>query len=95
MSKTLNIIDEELNVGDVKTITCNGGENIKYVELLFSSNTKVQFSPSKDKKAIVFSVSDSHLGIPELNCVISRETLRDYIYSLKNMYNELLDESGE
>lgn len=93
--KKLNIIDEELNIGDVKTITSNGGENIKYVELLFSPTTKTQFFLSEDKKSIVLSVSDTNLGIPELNCIINKQTLRNYIISLKNMYNELLFEENE
>lgn len=91
MSKTLDIIEQCLNIGDIKTISCNSGKNIKLIELLFSSTTKVQFSPSKDKKSIIFSVSDNHLGLPNLECLIEKETLRNYIIALKNIYNELHD----
>lgn len=95
MAKTLDIMDKQLNVGDVKTITCNGGKNIRYIELLFSSTTKVQFAPSEDKKNIILSVSDNNLNIPELECIMDKKTLRDYIIALKNTYNELLDEESE
>lgn len=90
MSKTLDILDEQLNVGDVKVISYNGGENIRYIELLFSPTTKVQFAPSEDKKTVRMSVSDNNLQLPELDCQLSKETLRDFIIALKNTYSELL-----
>lgn len=54
MEKTLDIIEDQIQVGDVKTITYNGGTNIKYIELLFSPTTKAQFAPSTDKRAVAF-----------------------------------------
>ena len=92
MAKTLNIIENQISVGDVKTITYNGGDNIRYIELLFSQTTKVQFAPSEDKRTVAFSVSDNNLHLPQLYCHINKSTLRDLILSLKNVYNELYDE---
>lgn len=89
----LDIIDEQLSVGDVKTITANGTD-IKYVELLFSPTTKVQFAPSDDKKTVRLSVSDNNFELPDLDCIIDKQTLRNYIISLKNVYN-ILKESEE
>lgn len=91
MARALDIIEQQLNVGDVKTIT--NGDTIKYIELLFSPTTKVQFAPSDDNKSMRLSVSDNNLQMPELDCVIAKETLRNYIISLKNMYNQIDDES--
>lgn len=91
LAKTLDIIEQQLNVGDVKTIS--NGNIIKYIELLFSPTTKVQFAPSDDNKSMRLSVSDNHLEMPELDCVVTKKVLRDYIVSLKNMYNQLDDES--
>ena len=91
MARTLDVTENQLNVGDIKTITSNGGTNIKYVELLFSPTTKVQFAPSEDNKFMKLSVSDNNLQMPELDCVIAKETLRNYIISLKNMYNQIED----
>ncbi len=91
MARTLDIIEQQLNVGDVKTIS--NGNTIKYIELLFSPTTKVQFALSGDNKSMRLSVSDNNLQMPELDCVITKGTLRDYIIGLKNMYNELDDES--
>lgn len=92
MGKSLDIIDRQLELGDVKTITTNGGANIKFVELLFSPTTKVQFAPSDDRKTVRMSVSDNTLELPQLDCLVTKETLRDYIISLKNIYNALEDE---
>lgn len=93
MARTLNIIEQQLSVGDIKTIS--NDNIIKYIELLFSPTTKVQFAPSNDNKSIRLSVSDNNLQTPELDCIVTKKVLRDYIVSLKNMYNQLDDESEE
>ena len=92
MAKTLDIIDRQLEIGDIKVITTNGGSIVKFVELLFSPTTKVQFAPTEDRKSIRLSVSDNTLELPQLDCLLTKETLKDYIVSLKNLYNTLLDE---
>lgn len=92
MTKMLDIVDSQLELGDVKTITSNGGATVKFVELLFSSTTRVQFAPSKDRRTVRLAVSDSSLELPQLDCLMNKQTLRDYIISLKNVYNQLLDE---
>ncbi len=91
MAKTLDIIEQQLNVGDVKTIS--NGNTIKYIELLFSPTTKVQFAPSDDNKSMRLSVSDNNLEMPELDCTITKEIIRRFILSLKEIYNQLDDES--
>ena len=95
MAKKLDILEEQLNVGDVKAITYNGGLNIRYIELLFSPTTKVQFAPSEDKKTLELSVSDNNLQLPDLDCQLTKDTLRDFIIALRNVYSELLAESEE
>ena len=92
MGKTLDIIDRQLELGQTKVISRNGGRIIDYVELLFSPTTKVQFAPSTDRKTVRLSVSDNTLELPQLDCLINKQTLRDYIVSLKNIYNILEDE---
>lgn len=92
MSKTLDIIDKQLELGQTKIISSDGGKFIDYVELLFSPTTKVQFAPSNDKRTVRLSVSDSTLELPQLDCLVTKEVLRNYILNLKNIYNELLDE---
>ena len=91
MASRLDIIDKQLSVGEVKTITYNGGKNIKYMELLFSPTHKTQFAPSEDKKYLNYSIVDNNLELQESHCKIAKRTLYDYIIGLKNMYNELED----
>lgn len=93
MGKTLDIIDRQLSVGQVKTIRT--GDYLDYVELLFSSTTKVQLAPSDDNKSVRLSVSDNSLELPQLDCIVSKNTLYNYILSLKNLYNQLDDEESE
>lgn len=92
MANKLNIMEDQLEIGDVKTIT--NGTSVKYVELLFSSTTKAQFAPSEDLKTVQFSVSDNHLELPQLQCSMDKETLRNLIINLKNIYNELEESEG-
>jgi hypothetical protein len=94
MANRLDILGEQLEVGDVKTITYNSGNNIKMIELLFSPTTKAQFAPTDDKKSLQISISDNILQIPELYCTIDKEKLYNLVVSLKKMYAEIL-ENGE
>lgn len=91
MTKTLDIIDRQLELGDVKTITTNGGSVVKFVELLFSPTTKAQFALSDDCETIEILFSDNNLVMPQLYCKMNKESLRNLIMSLKNLYNELQD----
>lgn len=90
MGKTLNIIDQQISVGQVKTIRT--GDHLDYVELLFSPTTKIQLAPSDDRKAVRLSVSDNALELPQLDCVVTKDTLYDYILNLKNLYNQINEE---
>lgn len=92
MAKRLDIIETQLEVGDVKTIT--NGNNVKFVELLFSPTTKIQFAQSDDNKNVILSVSDNQLNLPQLECNVDKSTIRDLIINLKTLYNQL-EESEE
>lgn len=85
----LTILDEQLKIGQVKSITSDFGRTVDYTELLFSPTTKAQFQPNDDKTGLIFSVSDSNFDLPEMVCELDRDTLRNLIVALKNMYNEL------
>ena len=94
MAKTLDIIDRQLELGQTKVISSDGGRFIDYVELLFSPTTKVQFAPLDDKTAVEMTISDNNLSFPEVSCVITKETLRDYIIYLKAVYSEILNDNS-
>lgn len=94
MVRSLDIMNEQLELGQTKVICSDGGKFIDYVELLFSQTTKVQFAPSNNRKMVRLSVSDNTLELPQLDCLITKEILRNFILSLKNIYNELIDEEN-
>lgn len=54
MVNRLDIIDKQLELGDVKTITSGSGSVIKLIEMLFSTTTKAQYAPSDNRKGIPF-----------------------------------------
>lgn len=90
IGKTLDIIDRQMSVGQVKTIRT--GNYLDYVELLFSDTTKSQMAPTDDKKMVQLVFSDNIIDMPNTNCTMSKKTLYDYILALKTIYNQLLDE---
>ena len=95
MTKDLDIIDRQLELGDVKVISRDGGRIVKFIELLFSPTTKAQFAPSHSNTSIRLSVKDVDLTLPQLECDMSKSTLRDLIIGLKSIYNQIDDDSQE
>ena len=95
LAKKLDIIEDQIELGQVKTITSRGGTFVDFVELLFSPTTKAQFAPDDNLREIVFSVMDNNLDLPQLQCNMNQETLRNLIIALKSIYNQLKDESEE
>lgn len=85
----ITILDEQLKIGQVKSVTSDFGRYVDYTELLFSPTTKAQFQPNSKKTGIIFSVSDNNFDLPEMVCELERDTIRNLIVALKNMYNEL------
>lgn len=94
MEKDLDIIENQLQLGQTKIISRDGGRIVDFVELLFSSTTKAQFAPSDDNKTIRFCIKDVDLTLPQLECDINKSTLRDLILGFKSIYNQL-EESEE
>ena len=92
----ITILDEQLKIGQVKSVTSDFGRYIDYMSLLFSNTTKAEFQPNEKRTGIVFSVSDSNFDLPEMVCELGRDTVRNLIVSLKNMYNQLeLEDAAE
>lgn len=92
MAKSLDIIDQQMEVGDVKTIKSQNGQYVKLIELPFSSIIEGQFAPSDDGYGVDFCVKDTNLDIPQYQCKLNKSTLYDLIFSLKTMYNQVKDE---
>lgn len=85
--KSLDSLDRQMSVGQVKTIMT--GSFLNYVELLFSPTTKVQLAPSDDNKSVILVISDTSLDFPESSCIIKKDTLRDYFIAIRKLYNQL------
>lgn len=93
MARNLDIMDNQLELGQTKVISRDGGRIVDYIELLFSTSTKAQIAPSKDRKTAQLCVKDTDLTLPQLECVLNKSTLKDLIVGLKSIYTELVDES--
>ena len=87
--KDLEIVESQLEVGQVKSITTNGGRTVELIELLLGDTTKAQMYVDREKNMMQLVVKDTDLALPSLECYVDASTLRDLIVSLKNMYNEV------
>lgn len=87
----IEILENPLEIGQVKKIFSNGGKNVDSVELLFSKTIKATFT--KENGQICLVISDTQFKIPELSCILNSSSIRDLIIALKEMYNELPEES--
>lgn len=88
MAKDLDILNNQMSVGQVKTIRT--GDHLDYVEMLFSDELSAQLAPLEDN-TIQFVVKDSEFKLPNMSCKMERETLRALILSLKELYNQTIE----
>lgn len=82
----LDILNNQMSVGQVKTIRT--GNHLDYVEMLFSDVLSAQLAPSEDG-TVQFVVKDSDFKLPNMSCKMERDTLRSFILSLKELYNQI------
>lgn len=82
----LESLDKQLNVGQVKSIRT--GSHLDYVEMKFSNELSAQLAPLSDG-TIQFDVKDNEFKIPNMSCKMTKETLRDLILYLKEIYSDL------
>lgn len=91
--KDLDAYQDQMSVGQVKSITT--GSVLNFVELLISDSTKTQFYYDKENNNVQVTFSDTDLRIPDVSTIMTKETLRDYISGLKTMYGQLLTKKDE
>lgn len=89
----IDILENQLELGQVKTIRSSGGTKLDYVELLFNENTQVQFAVNRETNKVEMSMNNTDLKYQDLNCNLDKSTLRDFIMSLKDVYKELESEA--
>ena len=86
MSNNLDLLNNQMSVGQVKTIRT--GDHLDYVEMLFSNELSAQLAPLEDG-TIQFVVKDSEFKLPNMSCKMERDTLRSLIIALKELYNQI------
>ena len=92
MPKNLDILNNQMSVGQVKTIRTK--DHLDYVEMLFSDSLSAQLAPLEDG-TIQFVVKDSEFRLPNMSCKMKRDVLRSLILSLKELYSQLEDNKNE
>ena len=85
MSNNLDLLNNQMSVGQVKTIRT--GNHLDYVEMLFSSDLSAQLAPLQDG-TVQFVVKDSDFKLPNMSCKMKRDTLRSLIIALKELYSQ-------
>ena len=86
MSNNLDILNNQMSVGQVKTIRT--GDHLDYVEMLFSNELSAQLAPLEDG-TIQFVVKDSEFKLPNMSCKMEHTTLRSLILALKELYSQI------
>ena len=86
MSNNLDLLNNQMSVGQVKTIRT--GDHLDYVEMLFSNELSAQLAPLEDG-TIQFVVKDSEFKLPNMSCKMERDTLRSLILALKELYSQI------
>lgn len=89
----LNLDNFQLEQGQVRMVTKNGGKTIQSVELLLGSQTKSEMILDEELNAVNLVVRDTDIAdIPSLQCSVTKDTLRNFITGLTSLYNTLKDD---
>lgn len=93
--REFDILDNQIAVGQIKTITRNGGRTVDYIEIMFSPTVKAQFVPNEERTELGLCVKDTDLSLPKLECSVNKTTLKDLIKGLESIYHQLNDNNEE
>lgn len=89
----LNLDDSHLQLGQVRTVSKDAGQTIESVELLLGEQTKAEMKIDENLNVMNLVVRDTVLSdIPQLQCSVNKETLKDFISGLTKLYNNLKGE---
>lgn len=88
----LQVTENDLEIGDVLSITSDNGKTLKALQMLIGNQTKASMSIDNENNCVVFKVNDTDMNLPQLKCNLKKTTIRDMICGLKDFYNQLLDE---
>lgn len=86
----LNLDDFQLQLGQVRMITKDSGQTVQSIEILLGDQTKAEMMLDEKNNVMNLVVRDTVLAdIPQLQCAINKETLRNFISGLTKLYNNL------
>lgn len=91
----LQVTENDLKIGDVLSITSDNGKTLKALQMLIGNQTKASMSVDFDNNCLVFKVNDMDMNLPQLQCNLSKSTIKDIICGLKEFYNLLSEEATE
>ena len=81
--------------GDVLSITSDNCKTLKALQMLIGNQTKASMSIDFDNNCLVFKVNDTDMNLPQLQCNLSKSTIKNMICGLKEFYNLLSEEETE
>lgn len=86
----LNLDEFQLQLGQVRMITKDSGKTVQSVELLLGDQIKSEMMVDEKKNVMNLVIRDTVLSdVPQLQCAVDKETLRNYISGLTKLYNSL------
>ena len=86
-------MNRPLKMGEIKSIRSNGGETLEELELLFSPTTIAKFSVNRETNKIDFLIDNTNFKYQDLQCSLTKSSIRDIYINFRDLYNELTDES--
>ena len=86
MARNLDIMDNQMSVGQVKSIRT--GNHLDYVEMLFSDELSAQLAPLEDG-TVQFDIKDNEFKLPNMSCKMTKQVIHDLIVSLKELYSQM------
>jgi hypothetical protein len=86
----LNLDNFQLEPGQVRMITKDSGQTVQSIEILLGDQTKAEMMVDEKLNVMNLVVRDTVLAdIPQLQCAINKETLRNFIIGLNKLHNSL------
>ena len=86
----LNLDEFQLQLGQVRMITKDSGKTVQSVELLLGDQIKSEMMVDEKQNVMNLVIRDTVLSdVPQLQCAVDKETLRNYISGLTKLYNSL------
>lgn len=86
----INLDNFQLQLGQVRMITKASGQVVQSIEILLGEQTKAEMMVDENLNVMNLVVRDTILAdIPQLQCAVDKETLRNFIIGLTKLYNSL------